>query len=338
MFVSGLPFARVLVAVAMMVSCASTQADELSNLRPLAPTEDAAQDIVLFKAHTSEPDGLIEEAEAAPSFSDEVKQLQKRLETLELEAEKDRDAVAKQAAKIKVLENPSKDIPADKWNVKLGGHVQLDYITWANADDAILDTENYFSYRRLRLVADGTGYEQFDFRLQLTLEPGQQTSTNFFASADVKDAYFSMNEIPGIGRARIGNFFVPFGLEQVTNDTMNTFTERSIPTEGIFTASREPGVAIYNCTTDKDITWTGGLFFDEISDTIKTRFNDNQGYRLSGRLTWLPFYDEPSDGRYLIFTGVGMLHTDDQDDLVRFRAQAANPTRPDHHRQRPASG
>ena len=37
---------------------------------------------------------------------------------------------------------------------------------------------------------------------------------------DVKDAYFSVNELPGNSRWRIGNFFVPFSLEQVTNDTM----------------------------------------------------------------------------------------------------------------------
>lgn len=208
----------------------------------------------------------------------------------------------------------------DKWTIKLGGHVQLDYITWADADPAIDDTENYFNYRRLRLVADGTGYRQFDFRLQMTLEPGSGSNDSPVASPDVKDAYLSMNDTP-IGRIRIGNFFVPFSLEQVTNDTNNIFNERSIPTQGIFAADREVGIALYNCTDDQNITWAGGLFFDDISDTIKTRFDDNQGYRLSGRLTWLPYYDEPSGGRYLIHTGVGVLHTDDFDNRLRFRAR-----------------
>ncbi len=35
----------------------------------------------------------------------------------------------------------------------------------------------------------------------------------------------------------------------------------------------------------------------------------------------MPYYDEPSNGRYLIHTGVGILHTEDQDDSVRFRAR-----------------
>src|SRR3712207_9198402 len=50
---------------------------------------------------------------------------------------------------------------------------------------------------------------------------------------DIKDAYLTMNDITWLQRARIGNFFVPFSLEQVTNDTNNIFLERSIPSQGI---------------------------------------------------------------------------------------------------------
>ena len=53
----------------------------------------------------------------------------------------------------------------------------------------------------------------------------------------------------------------------------------------------------------------------------KKRIDDNQGARVSGRLTWLPYYDEPTNGRYLIHTGVGVLYTKDQDQRVRFSAR-----------------
>jgi phosphate-selective porin OprO/OprP len=114
---------------------------------------------------------------------------------------------------------------------------------------------------------------------------------------------------------------MPYSLEQVTNDTNNIFLERSIPTQGVFAADREVGMAFYNCTADKNFTWSGGVFFDSISETLKERIDDNQGYRLSGRVTWLPYYDEPSNGRYLIHTGAGILYTDDQDNSARFRAR-----------------
>lgn len=224
------------------------------------------------------------------------------------------------SAHEKDVANAAKKAADNKWSVKLGGHVQLDYIDWVDTD-GIVGAEDHFNYRRLRLVADGTGYEQFDFRLQMTLEPGQGSNDSPLASPDVKDAYLSMNDIPGIGRIRIGNFFVPFSLEQVTNDTNNLFSERAIPTQGIFAADREVGIALYNCTEAKDITWAAGLFFDDLSDTYKARFGGKQGYRLSGRLTGLLYYDEPSDGRYLVHTGIGILHTRDYDDAVRFRAR-----------------
>jgi len=216
-----------------------------------------------------------------------------------------------------------RDVPADKWAVTFGGHVQLDYINWAQADPAIPNTFDYFEFRRLRLVADGVGYGVFDFRFQLTLEPESvgESSAGTVTSPEVKDAYLSMNEIPLLGRMRIGNFFVPFSLEQVTNDTNNIFLERSIPTQGVFTPDREVGLAFYNCNENKSITWCTGIFFDSISEALKERIDDNQGYRLSGRLTALPYYDEASNGRYLIHTGLGILHTGDQDNRVRIRAR-----------------
>jgi phosphate-selective porin OprO/OprP len=211
------------------------------------------------------------------------------------------------------------DLSTEKWTVKLGGHVQMDYINWPYADPPV-PGENYFEFRRLRLLADGTGYGQFDFRLQIDIEPeaGDGASTPV---VDLKDAYLTMHDIPMVGRWRIGNFFVPFSLEQVTNDTNNIFLERSIPSQRIFSADREVGMAIYGVTDDLNFTWTSGIFFDSISESTKERIDDNQGTRISGRLTYLPYYDEASSGRYLIHTGAGVLYTHNFDDVARFRAR-----------------
>ena len=178
-----------------------------------------------------------------------VRELQARIEALEkAKSEKPKDA-GKEASK-----EADKKKEAEKWTVKLGGHVQMDYVLWANAQDSIPDTFNYFNFRRLRLVADGTGYEVFDFRLQMTLEPEPfgDNPANTNITPQVKDAYLSMKEIPYLGRFRIGNFFVPFSLEQVTNDTNNIFMERSVPTQNVFAADREVGFAFYNCSEDEE--------------------------------------------------------------------------------------
>ncbi|MCY2973846.1 MAG: porin [Planctomycetota bacterium] len=256
------------------------------------------------------------------------------------EAELNRSASEAKAAEKKAADDFSKksvfrkapnswsERSKEEWDVKLGGHIQIDTINWANASPSIIalppnpGPTNYLAFRRLRLVADGTGYGVYDFRLQMTLEPetvGESETDN--TTANIKDAYVSVNEIPALGRMRLGHFFVPFSLEQVTNDTNNIFLERSIPTQGIFAPDREIGVAFYNCTEDERVTWTTGLFYDSISEATKILIDDNQGLRLSGRLTCLPVYNPRCEGRYLVHTGFGILHTEDQNDQVRFRAR-----------------
>lgn len=289
------------------------------------------------------PQPWAETQESAPPSVSELDQLKKRMEELENRAKSEEkksdeakalskpqtkdDAKSKDVDKVdkadKKVDETWKDVSDEKWTVKLGGHVQMDYINWAQADQAIPNTHDYFEFRRLRLVADGTGYGVYDFRLQMTLEPESfgENVPGIVTSPEVKDAYFSLNEIPLLGRFRIGNFFVPFSLEQLTNDTNNIFMERSIPTQGVFSPDREVGFAFYNCNDAKNVTWSSGIFLDSISESTKERLDDNQGCRVSGRLTWLPYYDEPSNGRYLVHTGLGILYTRDQDKRVRFRAR-----------------
>ena len=259
----------------------------------------------------------------------ELEELKKRVDELEksqkfvMKIDDKIPAESKAKPEAKAGDKQLKDVSSEKWTVKMGGHVQMDYINWAQADPAIPNTNDYFEFRRLRLVAEGTGYRVLDFRLQMTLEPESvgESPPGAVTSPEVKDAYLSMNEIPWLGRMRIGNFFVPFSLEQVTNDTHNIFMERSIPTQGVFTADREVGLAFYNCNEKKSVTWASGVFFDSISEATKERIDDNQGCRVSGRLTWLPYFDESSNGRYLCHTGLGILYTHDQDKRVRFRAR-----------------
>jgi phosphate-selective porin OprO/OprP len=277
---------------------------DLQPLPPMQPTEASSASLLIAGLAVADPIA----ADKSPSSKTEI-------------ASPPSKPSADESAKEGKKDAGWIDLSTEKWNVRLGGHVQLDYVNWAHAAPAIADDKDYFEFRRLRLLADGTGYGVFDFRLQMTLEPESVGESVGVMSPDVKDAYFSLNEIPILGRMRIGNFFVPFSLEQVTNDTFNIFLERSIPTQGIFAADREVGIAFYNATLDQRLSWAYGAFFDSISEGLKERIDDNQGYRLSGRLNFVPYYDEPSGGRYVLHTGAGILFTEDQDQRVRFRAR-----------------
>lgn len=260
----------------------------------------------------AKPKEKTEEKKKEEEKDDQTDSLIKRLDEIE-------KSITKSAEEKKKETAAAEEKRKKEWAVKLGGHVQMDFIHWADADDPI-PGQDYFEFRRLRLMADGKGYDWLDFRLQIDIEPesGDGVATPV---VDVKDAYLSMNDVPVLDRIRIGNFFVPYSLEQVTNDTNNIFVERSIPTQGIFAADREVGVAFYGVNDAQDFTYTSGIFIDSISESLKERIDDNQDYRVSGRLTWLPFYDEESDGRYLLHLGTGILYTEDQDNLLRYRAR-----------------
>ena len=251
-----------------------------------------------------------------PVPSPEVLELRKRLEVLEKAAA----GKSGDKAEEKKPKDDWTDLSGEKWAVKLGGHMQLDSINWAEAENPPVPAFNYIEFRRLRLMADGIGYGVYDFRIQIDIEPEGEDNVTTPVTV-IKDAYLTANELPIVDRWRIGNFFVPFSLEQVTNDTNNIFLERSIPTQGIFAADREVGMAVYGVNDAKDFTWTTGVFADSISEALKERIDGNQGQRVSGRLTYLPYYDEPSNGRYLVHTGAGVLYTHDQDGQARFRAR-----------------
>jgi phosphate-selective porin OprO and OprP len=289
--------------------------DQVSEYTPLPGASDASLLEVEANTPPAGPAPVYYDATQLPDDGARMSALEKKIKDLEKQV--------KANAPKKAAPGEWEDLSAEKWTVKLGGHVQADYITWAQASPTIVGDQNYFEFRRLRLVADGTGYGVYDFRLQMTLEPETvgENPPGAATSPEIKDAYFSINELPWLGRLRVGHFFVPFSLEQVTNDTNNIFLERSIPTQGIFSGDREVGLAQYNHSADYNVSWASGIFFDSVSDALKERIDDNQGYRISGRLNWLPYYDEPSGGRYLVHTGIGILHTNDLDDRVRFRAR-----------------
>lgn len=289
------------------------QQDDVELTSLLAPVEPANT--------TPATDELPPPASAKAADSDSMQEILKRLDALEKSA---KAAEAKKGDAKGAGDKPPigewVDMSNDKWTIKLGGQFNLDSINWADHDPQV-PADNYIEFRRLRLIGEAVGYGVYDARLMMEFEPENGDGTDR-PVVDVKDAYLTMNELPEpLCRWRMGNFFVPFSLEQVTNDTQSVFLERSIPTQGIFAFDREVGTAFYGINDAKDFTWSSGVFVDSLSESTKERIDDNQGQRVSERITWLPYYDEPSNGRYLVHTGAGVVYTHDQDGLVRFRSR-----------------
>lgn len=257
-----------------------------------------------------------------------------------LESIADKKDEAKPAAKSHAKADAKKDgflsVATEKFTVRLGGRVDLDYVNFLRQDTAntaaVGDLDDFFEMRRLRLSAEGEGYGIFDYKVELDFEPENEFTVIGPASTPItigteavamKDVYAGIKEIPLFGHVRIGHFKAPISLEELTSSRFTTFMERALP--NALVPSREVGIANSKMSANERMTISGGFFFDDISETIKERVNDDQGLLTVTRITALPMYD--SDGRYLMHIGGSASYTNDNNDSVAFT------TRPELHEE-----
>jgi phosphate-selective porin OprO and OprP len=99
------------------------------------------------------------------------------------------------------------------------------------------------------------------------------------------------------------------------------FLERSYLQDvvfGPFTNGFSPGISTYNWTEDERATWAIG-WFGNSSDVFGYSLGND--YALTGRATWLPYYDELTQGRYLWHVGASASTRGPDEGLVRLRTR-----------------
>ena len=187
--------------------------------------------------------------------------------------------------------------------------MQGDWVNWMDNSQFTGQT-NYIEFRRLRLYTEGMGYGVYEYKLELEFAPASQVNdaqpggaTDTTYGVELKDAYMGVKDMPFFGTVRFGNFKAPQGLETLTAAENLTFLERSV--SSVFDPARQLGVGAFNHTLNQRWTWAYGAFFYDFDPLAKVVEDDNQGTRFVSRVTWTPFYDEPSEGRYLVHTGLG---------------------------------
>ncbi|MCI0492765.1 MAG: hypothetical protein L0Z07_07495, partial [Planctomycetes bacterium] len=134
---------------------------------------------------------------------------------------------------------------------------------------------------------------------------------------DFKDVFAEMHSLPVVGNFRAGHFKEPIGLEELTSSRFDTFMEQSYATAA-FTPARNYGVMLFDALdASDDATWFLGAFrhnSDDSPTAIATQRDDRNDWSLASRLAWLPYYDEPSKGRYLVHTGISYRYGNGNDD------------------------
>ena len=244
--------------------------------------------------------------------------LAKRVEALERYI-RDQEQVKSASAQESLPEAPVDDVTAgcvptqieiiERPTYKWRGRMFIDGISYDDDDDtsAFFDTdrENEFGFDTVRIGVQGDIYENITYVVEVEFEGTE---------VDFKDVFAEMHSLPVVGHIRAGHYKEPIGLEELTSSRFDTFMEQSYAT-ATFAPSRNYGVMIWNhFDACEDATWYLGTFRHESDDSpnaIATQRDDRNDWALSSRLAWLPYYDEPSEGRYLVHLGTSYSYRND---------------------------
>jgi phosphate-selective porin OprO/OprP len=164
-------------------------------------------------------------------------------------------------------------------------------------------------FRRARLAASGSVTETTNYFMQMDFA--------FFGRPTFTDLWVEQTDLPLLGTFRIGQWKQPFSLEVVSSFRYTTFVERSLPFQA-FTPFRHLGMGFYNRNDSLTNTWAASVFAagqDQFGGSIAT----SGGVGTAERFTWLPYYDELSDGRYYLHLGSGHFFSAPNDHSFNFR-------------------
>jgi phosphate-selective porin OprO/OprP len=211
-------------------------------------------------------------------------------------------AVEKMQADAKMIKYP---------NVTVNGVFQADtggFSQDANSLATLGDLQDGADFRRVRLSGKGSIAANMNYMVQMDF--------GFFGRPTFTDVWVEVTQLPYLGNVRVGQWKQPFSLEVVSSFRYTTFMERSLLFQP-FTPFRHIGAGFYDVNEAKTATWAASVFRTG-QDQFGGDIGDNGGISMAARGTYLPYYDEPSGGRYYTHLGAGYFLADPDNDVSRY--------------------
>lgn len=221
-----------------------------------------------------------------------------------------------------------------EYKLTLGGYVQ------ANFEDGDVSAfegrfgsariKDRFRLRRARITLTGDFAEKFDFKIEGDFEASDAavtalktvnlatgvtttTSTSNRTQFSGTDIFINYHGIPELN-IKVGQYKAPFGLEQLTPDTLIYTIERSLPT-GAITPERQIGVMLWGkplATAAPDykdfVTYYAGAFN---GNGRNFNSNDNNEFEYVGRLELQPWKGQIMGQEASLKLGGDYLHSRD---------------------------
>jgi phosphate-selective porin OprO/OprP len=184
--------------------------------------------------------------------------------------------------------------------------------------DAIWSTQDAANREAVGVIPDGAAFRRARFGMYGDLGPWEYRIAMDFALSgrpSFVDVFIGLNDVPYLGRVRVGHFFEPVGLEQYSQNRFVTFLERSLVSDPI-QPGRNLGVMANSAVAGERGTWAIGLFRTD-SDVYGDDTGNDFQMALSGRVTGLAWYVD--DGRDLLHLGLAYSARATRDDQVVLR-------------------
>lgn len=205
------------------------------------------------------------EAERLQNLENAVRQLQQRNAELEQEV---RELKAKGGPFRPMLSGPEQKATAgsdskavftapppppvdvhpggSEYKLTLGGYIQMNFeggdVSAFEGRFGSTALKDRFRLRRARINLTGDFAEQFEFKIEGDFENSDGIASNRTAF-EATDIFVNWHAIPE-ANIKMGQWKAPFGLEQITPDTLIFTIERSLPT-GAITPERQIGVQVW---------------------------------------------------------------------------------------------
>ena len=189
-------------------------------------------------------------------------------------------------------------------------------------------------FRRLRLGCDGTMWETIDYVLEIdlamaleNLDPAGATNPSSglrsggtvggvpqnqagTAAGTIQptDVFLTFKDLPLLGFVRVGNQPDWIGFEHIESSRFLDFMERS-PLQDAFNGPNnngyQQGISTFRNYFGDSAGAEFGVYKNNVYDSGFTYNLGNSNYSYNGRLFWTPYYDEASNGRYVVHVGCG---------------------------------
>jgi phosphate-selective porin OprO/OprP len=196
------------------------------------------------------------------------------------------------------------------------GRIQSDSVSIGQSPANIAQVghaPNGVDFRRVRIGMQGTGYEIYFYRLEVDfVEPDKVTNRR----PRLTDAYAEIRQLGYLGTLRMGEFRVPLSTERLMSANDTTFIERGLPQA--FNPSRQLGLMLFNSTPNYLASYYTGISTFHATNEAE-QFGKAGRFDFTQRFVFLPWYDEPSDGRYLLHFGGAYLYENARNATISYQ-------------------